>query len=190
MNDQADSFRHLSEETVYQGYIWSVARAEFEAPDGSTFERDIVRSSGAVAAIPLWYRDGVPMITMVRQYRPPFDRYVLEIPAGVRDVPDEPTVETARRELIEEIGVHAAVLELLAQFYPSAGMTDSILHVFVATELTAVSRDTHGPEEDDMQIVDMSLDEAVDLVETGIIHDAKSIIGILMVHRRLHTSTV
>ena len=81
-------------------------RRHFEAPDGRAFERDIVRSPGAVAVVPLLFdAEGMPSVVLVRQYRPPFDRYVLEIPAGMRDVPDEPPELTADRELVEEAGL-------------------------------------------------------------------------------------
>jgi ADP-ribose pyrophosphatase len=67
----------------------------------------------------------VPHVVLVRQYRPPFDDVVIEVPAGMRDVPGEPTEETAARELVEEAGLVAGTLEHLLDMYPSAGMTDS-----------------------------------------------------------------
>lgn len=179
-------FRHLGDRRVHQGYVWHVAVAEFEAPDGSRFERDVVRSPGAVAAVPLLFdAEGNPSVVLVRQYRPPFDEFVLEIPAGMRDVADEPTDVTAARELVEEAGLSAGGLEPLTSFYPSAGMTDSVLHLFLATELTSVPREAHGPEETHMDVVHMPLDEAVRMVLAGEIRDAKTVIGVLLVERRL-----
>ena len=96
-------FRHLGDRLVHQGHIWHVAVAQFEAPGGERFERDIVRSPGAVAAVPLRIDEqGDVTVVLVRQYRPPFDDFVLEVPAGMRDVPGEPTEVTAARELVEE----------------------------------------------------------------------------------------
>lgn len=179
-------FRHLSDRLVHQGYIWHVAVAEFQSPDGEVFHRDIVRSPGAVAAVPLWHaEDGTPMVTLVRQYRPPFDDTVIEVPAGMRDVPGEPTEVTAARELVEEVGLVAGRLEHLVDMYPSAGMTDSVLTLYLATELTAVPRETHGPEEAHMDVLDVPLADAVAMVLRGEIHDAKTLIGLLMVERRL-----
>jgi len=179
-------FRHLGDRLVHQGYIWHVAVAEFESPDGEIFQRDIVRSPGAVAAVPLRFTaDGTPTVVMVRQYRPPFDDLVIEVPAGMRDVPGEPTEVTAARELVEEVGLVAGRLEHLVDMYPSAGMTDSVLTLYLATELTEVPRETHGPEEAHMDVVEMPLAEAVDMVLSGQIHDAKTVIGLLMVERRL-----
>lgn len=179
-------FRHLGDRLVHQGYIWHVAVASFEAPDGTTFERDIVRSPGAVAAVPLLFdAEGNASVVLVRQYRSPYDEFVIEIPAGMRDVADEPTATTAYRELIEEVGLKAGRLEPLTEFYPSAGMTDSVLHLFVATDLEVVAQDVHGPEEEHMEVLHLPFETALAMVERGEIYDAKTIIGLLLVARRL-----
>lgn len=179
-------FRHLDDRLVHQGYIWHVAVGRFTSPDGDVFERDIVRSPGAVAAVPLMFdAEGQPSVVLVRQYRAPFGEDVLEIPAGMRDVPDEPTETTAARELVEEVGLVAGRLEPLTRFYPSAGMTDSVLHLFLATDLTPVERETHGPEEAHSEVVHLPLATAVAMVEAGEIRDAKTIIGVLLVARQL-----
>lgn len=177
-------FRHLGDDLQYQGHIWHVALSEFSAPGGETFRRDIVRSPGAVAAVPLQFDDGgEPFVVLVRQYRAAFDRPLLEIPAGMRDVPDEPVAETAQRELIEEVGLRAGSLRPLIDFYPSPGMTDAVLHLFLATELEDVPRQTHGPEEDHSEVVRLSLASAVAMVASGEIVDAKTVIGLLLVER-------
>lgn len=174
---------------MHQGYIWHVAVGEYRAPDGETFTRDIVRSPGAVAAVPLRFdADGRPRVVLVSQYRPPFDRYVIEVPAGMRDVPGEPTELTAARELVEEVGLQPGKLEHLLDMYPSAGMTDSVLTLYLATDLVEVPRETHGPEEAHMMVIDLALDEAVAMVLRGEIHDAKTVIGLLLVERRLRES--
>ena len=179
-------FRHLRDRLVHQGYIWHVAVGTFEAPDGTEFERDIVRSPGAVAAVPLIFdAEGNASVVMVRQYRSPYDEFVLEIPAGMRDVADEPTAQTAHRELIEEVGLDAGSLVPLTEFYPSAGMTDSVLHLFLATELTPVAQELHGPEEEHLEVVNIPFDVALEMVDRGEIRDAKTIIGLLLVARRL-----
>ena len=179
-------FRHLDDRLVHQGYVWHVAVGRFESPDGEVFERDVVRSPGAVAAVPLVFdADGTACVVMVRQYRPPFDEQILEIPAGMRDVVDEATEVTAARELVEEVGLRAGKLEPMVAFLPSAGMTDSVLHLFLATDLEQVERDTHGPEEAYSEVVQLPLAEAVAMVLDGTIRDAKTIIGLLLVERRL-----
>ena len=91
----------------------------------------------------------------VRQYAD-LGRYVLEIPAGMRDVADDAWRSPPRRELIEEIGCRAVKLELLTQYYTSAGMTDSVLHLYLATELHG-GREVHGPEETYMEVLQLPL---------------------------------
>ena len=175
---------------MHQGYIWHVAVGTFEAPDGERFERDVIRSPGAVGVVPLLFENGVPTVVFVRQYRGPLDRYVLEVPAGMRDVPDEALELTAERELIEEAGLAPGRLDYLTHFYTSAGMTDSVLHLYLATELTAVDRELHGPEEAHMEVLRLPLDEAVDMVVNGEINDAKTVIGLLLVERRWRAGTI
>jgi 8-oxo-dGTP pyrophosphatase MutT (NUDIX family) len=178
-------FRHLGDRLVHQGHIWHVAVATFEAPDGELFERDVVRSPGAVGVVPVLFDDDIPVVVLVRQYRGALDRFVLEIPAGMRDVPDESLEVTAGRELMEEAGLRAGRLDYLTHFLSSAGMTDSILHVYLATDLSPVERDLHGPEEVHMDVLRLPLVEAVEMVARGEINDAKTVIGLLLVDRRL-----
>ncbi|MDX2378848.1 MAG: NUDIX hydrolase, partial [Acidimicrobiia bacterium] len=121
------SFRRVSEEPVHQGHVWHVAVAEFTAPDGTPFRRDIVRSPGAVGIVPLLFDpEGRPSVVLVSQYRAPYDDIVIEIPAGMRDIEGEDTAEVARRELQEEVGFATEQLHLLGEIYPSPGMTDSV----------------------------------------------------------------
>jgi len=184
------AFRHLGDRLVHRGYIWHVAVSTFESPDGELFERDIIRSPGAVGIVPVLFDDGVPIVVFVRQYRGPLDRYVLEVPAGMRDVPDEPLELTAARELAEEVGLVAGRLDYLSEFYPSAGMTDSVLHLYLATDLSAVERDVHGPEEVHMEVLRIPLAKAVEMVVAGEILDAKTVIGLLLVDRRWREGTL
>jgi 8-oxo-dGDP phosphatase len=182
-------FRRVSERTVHEGHVWDLAVVEFEAPDGSSFTRDIVRSPGAVGVLPLVFdAEGNPSVVLVSQYRPPYERAIIEIPAGMRDVEGEDTAEVARRELIEEAGLQAGRLELLIEILPSPGMTDSVTSIYLATECTPVPHDRHGPEEEHMQLLHVPLVEAVAMVERGEIGDAKTVIALLLADRRLRAS--
>jgi len=179
-------FRRLSESRVHQGHVWHLAVAEFEAPDGATFTRDIVRSPGAVGVVPVVFdAEGNPSVVVVRQYRPPYDRAIIEIPAGMRDIDGEDTAEVARRELAEEAGLAAGRVELLTEIYPSPGMTDSVTTLYVATDCTPVPHDRQGPEEEHMELLHLPLGDALDMVVRGEINDAKSVVGLLLTERRL-----
>jgi 8-oxo-dGDP phosphatase len=188
MTDPVGSFRWVSDRLVHQGHVWKVVVAEFDDPDGKRFTRDVVRSPGAVGVVPLVFdAEGNASVVLVEQYRPPYDRPILEIPAGMRDVDGEATEDVARRELIEEAGLAAGRLDRLTAIGPSPGMTDSITTIYLATECTPVDHDRQGPEEQFMELVHLPLRDAVDLVITGEIIDAKTVVGLLLTERRLAT---
>lgn len=170
-------FRKVSEDIVYAGSLISVARGRFEAPDGTAFERDVVHHPGAVAVVPVT-DDGTAL--MVRQYRAAVDRVLLEIPAGKRDVAGEPPIDTARRELAEEVGMQAASLELLTTIFNSPGFCDEEMSVYLARKLTAVPLCAQGIEEQHMTIEPVAFDQVPALIATGEIVDAKSIIGLVL----------
>lgn len=182
-------FKRVGETLAHQGHVWHVAVAEFESPDGTRFRRDIVRSPGAVGVVPLVFSDdGEPFVVLVSQYRPPYEEFVIEIPAGLRDIEGEDTAEVARRELIEEAGLRAGKVELLTAIYPSAGMTNSVTTIYLATDCTPAATDRQGPEEEFMEVLRISLADAIAMIERGEIRDAKTVVGLMMTERRLGTS--
>jgi 8-oxo-dGTP pyrophosphatase MutT (NUDIX family) len=177
----ASGFRRLREREIHDGFLITVVEGEFETPDGETITRDIVRHPGAVSVVPL---DGDEFV-LVRQFRAPAEKDLLEIPAGKRDVPDEPPETTAVRELAEEVGFTANELVPLASFYNSVGFSDEYSFVFLATDLHPVPLDRQGAEEAHMTIERLPIDEAAGAVADGRIEDAKTVIGILAALRHL-----
>jgi len=109
-----------------------VERLRAPLPGGRWFDREVVRHPGAVVILPL-LDDG--RIVLLRNYRPTVARELIELPAGTCE-PGEALIETARRELAEETGYHAEQLDPLMAFYPSPGILDERMHVFVARKLT------------------------------------------------------
>jgi 8-oxo-dGDP phosphatase len=184
MSDEAGdghSVFHIAEEvTVYKGRRMRVAEVQIEGPDGERHQREIVHHPGAVAALPL-HDDRT--VTLVRQYRAAIDSDFWEIPAGLRDVEGEPTVETARRELVEEAGLSASTFQHLVTFHNSAGFCDETVTVYLATELSAVPDNRQGAEEQQMRVERMPLDEALAMVADGRITDAKTMIALLLADR-------
>ena len=182
-------FRRVDESTVHQGHVWRLATAEFEAPDGRRFHRDIVRSPGAVGVVPVVFdAEGNPSVVLVSQYRPPYDDVVIEIPAGMRDIDGEDTADVARRELIEEAGLSAGDVEHLGDILPSPGMTDSVTTIYLATGCTPVPHDRQGPEEDFMEVLHVPLVDALAMIDDGRIRDAKTVSGLLLTDRRLRAA--
>jgi 8-oxo-dGTP pyrophosphatase MutT (NUDIX family) len=179
-------FRRVGDREIYQGHIWRVVVSEFEDPDGERFQRDIVRSPGAVAAVPLVFdAEGNASVVLVSQYRAAYEREIIEIPAGMRDVDGEPPEETARREMAEEVGLSPGRLDLLIEMLPQPGMSDSTTIVYLATECSPAPTQPHGPEEERARVLHVPLDEAVAMVEAGEITDGKSVAGLLLTERRL-----
>ena len=179
-------FRRTGEREVHQGHVWRVVVADFVSPDGSGFERDVVRSPGAVAIVPLLFDpEGNPSVILVEQFRAPYEESVIEIPAGMRDVDDEPPEQTATRELREEVGLVPGELELILEMYPSPGMTDQVTTIFLATDCRTSERELHGPEEEHMTLLHLPLDEALDMIDRGRIRDSKTVVGLLATDRRL-----
>jgi ADP-ribose diphosphatase len=172
----AAGFRKGSERTIYQGHAIQVVVGEFFAPDGTRMERDLVHHPGAVCVVPIVGDEAI----LVRQYRAALDLELLEIPAGLRDVPDEPPELTAARELTEEIGMHPGRLELLCCFYNAPGFSDEKLYIYLGTELEPVEQQAHSIEEQHMTVERIRLDAVPGMIATGELCDAKSIIGLTL----------
>jgi ADP-ribose pyrophosphatase len=177
----ASGFRRLRERSIHRGHAIDVVVVEVETPDGDVVERDVVRHPGAVSVVPV---DGDEVV-LVRQYRAPAEKELLEIPAGKRDVAGEPPEVTAVRELEEEVGLTTSALVPLATFYNSVGFSDEYSHVFLATALSPVPASPHGPEERHMTVERWSLDEVPAAIADGRIEDAKTVIGLLAALRHL-----
>jgi 8-oxo-dGTP pyrophosphatase MutT (NUDIX family) len=186
MSTPAPGFRRVGERTVHEWGIWRLVAAEFEAPDGEHFVRHVVRSPGAVAIVPVLFdAEGQASVVMVDQYRPAFDRTILELPAGMRDVEGEPPELTAQRELAEEVGFEAGTLTFLTEYLPSPGLTDAAMQLYLGTDLRPVPRQLHGPEESHMAVVHLPFVEAIRQVRDGEIVNAAAVIGLLLVAERL-----
>lgn len=164
----------LTEETTWTGRIFSVSRLHVELPDGREAVRDVVRHPGAVAVVALT-DDG--QICLVRQYRTAIDRVTVEIPAGKLD-PGEDPLECAHRELLEETGFVAKKMAYLTTIATSAGFTDELIHLYMATGLEFKQS---NPDADEFLNVDLvDLPEFIDAVLDGRVEDVKTITGALI----------
>lgn len=178
-------FKHLGDRLIASGYRINLVKATFEAPDGTVFERDVVRDRRVVAMVPVL--EDLRTVLLVRQYRGPVDREMLEIPAGLCDVEgeDDPVV-TANRELIEEIGRSAGKLQLLATINQSAGISDEHGLVYLATDLTEVPDDRQGIEESYMTVEEFDLHRLDHAIAHGEITDVKTLVGLMRARDVLH----
>jgi len=171
------AFRKLGERSIWQGAVISVAAGTFLGPAGERFEREVVHHPGAVVVVPLLDNNRV---LLVCQYRAAVDAELLEVPAGKRDIPEEPPEVTASRELAEEVGKAAGSFELLARFHNSPGFSDEMSWCYLARHLSDVPGDLQGLEEQHLRLEEVALADVPRLIATGEIIDAKTIIGLLL----------
>ncbi len=162
----------VSSETIYEGRVITVKIDEVRLPNGNLAKREIVNHQGAVAV--LAFTDDDRMLA-VRQFRKPLERTIVEIPAGKLERGEEP-LACAKRELEEETGYTAKTYEHLSSFYTSPGFADELLHLYIATDLTAgVAR----PDEDEfVEVLHVTLPEAKELLANGEICDAKTVLAV------------
>jgi 8-oxo-dGDP phosphatase len=166
-------------ETVYQGR--STVRLEtVRMPGGDDAEREVVVHDDAVAVLPVTDQGEV---ILLKQYRQPVRAYVLEIPAGTLDEDGESAEAAGRRELAEEIQHDAGEMVHLVTFLNSSGWTTERTHVFLARQLTPTARPEGFElehEEADMEVLRMSAEDALALARAGDVHDAKTMVALLL----------
>ncbi len=169
-------FRQIGERPRFDGSFFRVVTGTFVGPDGFMFERELVRHPGAVAIVPL--EANGRSVLMIRQFRGAVGEPILELPAGKRDIPDEDPAICAGRELVEEIGQEASSLHEIGRFYNSPGYADEATILFLAEGLKPVARDAHGVEEEHLTVERILLEDVEELMASGDLCDAKSIIGL------------
>lgn len=169
----------LASEKIFKGRVIEVAVDTVREGD-QTYAREVVRHQGG-AGVVAYFEDH--SVALVRQYRHPAGRYVLELPAGkIED--GEPPEACAARELEEEIGVRASRMELLSEFFTTPGFCSERLWVFLADGLTETAL---GHEEDEIiEVVRLPFARALAMIASGEIDDAKTIIGLLLAAQRLN----
>lgn len=169
-------------EVVHDWGYSKLVRRTVSAPGGGDFSRTYVDSPGAVGVVAV--TESLEVV-LVNQYRAPVDGYVLEIPAGMRDVEDEPPMETARRELGEEVGYDAREWTDLGSVLSTPGVSNGIVELFMAQGLSELPAEPHGPEEEAMDVLHVPFRDAVSMCMDGRITDSKSVAGILRAARLL-----
>lgn len=168
----------LDTKRIYEGRIINL-RVDTVTVQSGTSTREIVEHNGGAVIAAVTEEN---KIILVRQFRKPFDRGILEVPAGKLDGDEDPDL-AAMRELSEETGYTAGRLEKLTELYPSVGYTNEVLHIYLATELTPGA--CHPDENEVLEVMEMDLEEVYRMVMDGKIHDAKTIAAVMMARDKL-----
>lgn len=173
----------ISSETKYKGKILNLRIDNVESVNGES-TREIVEHSGGAVVLPLLPNKNV---VMIRQFRKPIERDVLEIPAGKIEQGESPE-ETAFRELQEETGYMANNMTLLTKMYPSVGYSEELLYIYLATDLEP--GETDFDENEDIDTYSYHIDDLYEMVMEGKIQDAKTQVAILMTVELLRSGKI
>jgi ADP-ribose pyrophosphatase len=166
-------------ERIYEGRIVNLRIDTVTLPNGKQSRREVVEHGGAVAIVAM---KDESTVLLVRQFRLPAGKPLLEIPAGGIDKGENPE-EAARRELAEEIGMVPGTLTPLYEAFAAPGYTTEILYGFLARDLRDAPED---PDEDEfVEMVPMRLDDAIAAIASGEIQDMKTVAGLAMAARVL-----
>src|SRR5215204_7437320 len=168
----------LNSQKVFDGRVFKVTVDTVSEGD-LTYQREVVHHQGSAVIVPV-HDDGT--VALVRQYRHPAVRYLLELPAGSLADGERPEAGAAR-ELEEELGLVADRLEKLSEFFVSPGFCEEKMWVYLATGL---SEGQQLLDEDEiLEVVRLPISEALEMITSGEIQDAKTIIGLMLAAPRV-----
>ena len=173
--------KEISSENVFDGVLLHVRKDEVELPNGHKSVREWIKHPGASSVIPLLPDN---QIILVKQFRYPVGQVTLEVPAGKLDVEGEDPLVCAERELSEETGYTAGKIWKLTTIATTVGFSNEFIHLYAAKDLTPGKQ--HPDDDEFINTVKMPLTAAMQLVESGKIIDAKSIISILLLAKQIY----
>ena len=163
----------LSTERIFRGRAVGLRVDTVEKPSGKTTTREIIEHSDCITVVPV---DNEDRVLLVRQFRKPVEKELLEIPAGGIEAGETPA-DAVRRELQEETGFYPNKLEDLGGFYASPGYSTEYLYLFLATDL--VPRRLEAEDTDEIEVVRVPVNDIPNLIDSGEICDAKSVAALL-----------
>lgn len=169
----------LDSQQIFDGVIVKLCRDRVELPNGKTSYREAVRHPGGVIILPI---DENGNVHLVRQFRYPVGRVLLEVPAGKLEYGEEPFA-AAKRELSEEVGAKAELWTDLGAVLPTPGYCDEVHYLYLARGLTF--GDTHPDEDEFLEQVTMPFEEACAMAADGRIDDSKTVIALLRAKLRM-----
>lgn len=168
------SYRILHSNVIYEGKVLKVRQDQVSLPNGRQSKIDVVEHEPSVAIIPV---DDLGQVWLIEQLRYPVGGDILELPAGVVEKSESP-VDTAHREIQEEIGMAARSLQLVCEFYLAPGYSSEYMYVYLAQDLYPSSLDQD--EDEFIKVVKIPFQDAFEMAERGRFRDAKTIAGLLI----------
>jgi ADP-ribose pyrophosphatase len=164
---------------IYKGRIVNLNLETVTLPNGTTVELEVIHHPGAAAVVPM--KDERTVI-LIRQYRHAAGGYIYEIPAGKLHPGEDPR-ECAQRELEEEIGYKAGVLDPVISAFTTPGFTDEVIHIYKATQLQPGKQNLGHDEV--LAVAEFPLEKTIAMIREGVIQDAKTIVGLQCVYIQL-----
>lgn len=159
---------------IHAGKVFTLLREELTLPNGFTTFLEVIRHPGAAAVVAL--QEGGKVL-LIRQYRHAVQAHIWEIPAGTLSAGEEP-LECAKRELAEETGYLASEFRFLGETVPVPGYSDERVYIFLAKGLTASKQ--HLDQDEVLEVHSVPLEQALAMVYSGQIQDAKTIVGLTL----------
>ncbi len=169
----------VAERVLGSGKFTSLLQDDILAPDGSTLSREYLKHPGAVGIIAL---DDAERVAVIRQYRHPVRHRLIEPPAGLLDKPGEDPLAAAKRELAEEVGLVAGSWQPLVDLFTTPGIIGERLRLFLARDLAPVDAPdgfVKEGEEIEIELSWAALDDLVDAVLAGELHNPTMVSGVL-----------
>ena len=157
---------------IYKGKVVTLDVDTVRLPNGVMVDLEVVRHPGAAAIVPL-KEDGT--VILIKQFRHAAGGFIYEVPAGKLHPGEDPR-ECAARELEEEVGYRPGKLELVSSIFTAPGFTDEVIHIYKATELTKGRQQLDRDEV--LEIIEVSMHDAIVMIQTGTIRDAKTMVGL------------
>jgi ADP-ribose pyrophosphatase len=174
--------RILEERVLARGPSYDAVELTIRSSEGREWSKAAIRHRGAVVILPLIEQPGrTPRVVLIRNERLIPGELLLECPAGGIEAGESPA-EAAERELREETGYTASSLYPLGRFYTTPGMTDELMHAFVASGLMHVGQDLRDDES--LTVHRFAVGEVLDKIGSGEIRDGKTMLAVLLAHRR------
>jgi len=168
----------LDSQKIFDGRVFKVT-VDTVREGELTYQREVVHHHGSAVILPV-HDDGT--VVLVRQYRHPAVRYLLEVPAGTLNDGERPEMGAAR-ELEEELGLIAGRMEKLSEFFVSPGFLEEKMWVYLATELAEGKQRLDADEL--LDIVRLPISDALEMISSGEIQDAKTIISLMLAAPRV-----